>query len=685
MPESKNLFDYTFQIIQKLLKGQYNKNTPFFICTVQNNPDTFSETLFINNYDSIPEIILDQKYNFNNYQYRIIQTKINISVFIKPDFKALLISNDHFFLYVLDSKSAINFKLTLDAQITDDQFNSKKINKNQLTDLKENKVILSNCNINKRDDLKKVITKEVAEEKKKHILQNINSFDFNFLKKIDELWNELDCITTDGNLSSSGSRETDRIRQVLLNEIAKLTDTSFIKINPDFDIKSPFNLWNSWNNKETHAPIQIQEIWNKLSFPIQGISLNRFNKRFPIEIIALFLWGNFYNYFWKKHLAQKLIYFFSTVDKNCELLFKILFELSEKYSFFDFSNTIVMRSNQVPGFYALETKEKEILNINQNKQTHYTFRFKSYPKIKIDKPVQITYSNNNIIVIPSYNHIKDYGTNVCAIKISTLEIVISLAWRQFTVWIAGCRFKFLLKKNRYQISVRSPQKDVEISLNGEKIYFENRYKKYYLDIIKHDFQPDFQIFDKSGFLYSNKSDFFLFNNELLFYPNTISRNGIIPENILLKTEDSQKPINLVKNYNSVLFKIPHKIENGSMIFPKTGKKRVRLEVIPTIHFQLMETTVAELIVRLGIFCDPILESECKKLIKNYWDLNFNIYKISDLSYYNFDLNLYICEKGPDQETPFFKVTSLKDHASKKVLHFSLNSFNNWLDRYFFNI
>ena len=194
-----------------------------------------------------------------------------------------------------------------------------------------------------------------------------------------------------------------------------------------------------------------------------------------------------------------------------------------------------------------------------------------------------------------------------------------------------------------------------------------------------------QVYDDFGYLYDlDKNEKFI-DERLWIYSNTTNKHGLLPANITLRTSGLQKQARIVNNYQVIPYNLSRTGKSAEIVFPKIGKTILQQNLAEKTLIKLMKLPFQELTICLGIFCDIQLKEICSELLETYWNRDLIILPINELSYYNYDLNFYISDQVGQEGDAFFKIKTLKQYASKKVLIFTMESLKKWLESYFLNI
>jgi hypothetical protein len=262
------------------------------------------------------------------------------------------------------------------------------------------------------------------------------------------------------------------------NSICKLIGIEGIKIkldqvNNSRDIEGEFlnHLINSTDQLDGNIYEQIQKKWNYLHIPAIRLKLQKLIHENPDELIALAYLALQYRFWWYQKLEDLLLQF---LPENKKSIFKFL-------SLINNSNTVRFRKDSI-----YFSKYNTSLNVRVHKNLaglltikdttqggeHFTYLEKENTFFfKINKSIDLVYfpRSSSFIIRPRLYHPYTDKCINCKIKISEYSVDIPLIWDQFTIEFKKCRFKFLRKKDRFQVTIKFSKSVQCIKLNEDHI------------------------------------------------------------------------------------------------------------------------------------------------------------------------------------------------------------------------
>ncbi len=363
-------------------------------------------------------------------------------------------------------------------------------------------------------------------------------------------------------------------------------------------------LLKSTNHRLDNMYEEIQRKWNYLHIPAIRLKLQKLIYDNPDEFIALAYLALQYRFWWYEKLEHIIL---SHLPEEKMLIFKVL-SLINKFTIIRFNQDSVFISKYTG---SLQSQNSIILeNLFTKRDTRRSReQFTCIEKnakfyIKINKCVDFEY-------FPKYNciHIRPqlftqfkYNKKECLIKISDFLLYIPLIWDQFTVEYNKCRFKFLRKKDRFQVTIKFAKTVQRITLNDDQIekHLES-IKKYYIPIKRAKSEIDISIYNEYGAKIIKSNQYF---GNIVIKGYGLNTYGILNSNFRI-FPDNQK-----KSYTIDLDEKAHHplpfINNNLELTLKASKfvpLKVQLYQSDSLIIKLLSINAADLFYKLKIYTD----------------------------------------------------------------------------------
>jgi hypothetical protein len=431
---------------------------------------------------------------------------------------------------------------------------------------------------------------------KYHILNNIRIQDRKKQLILDELWFTQKGINPDRQLNISQFNENLTTSDVLLwaleliyymdwidfndDEIKKKYQTIFSEIpcNHRIFFDAYFN-----NNYEPNEIIDsLQSWWDQFSLPLYRIKFKKELKFNPSLIFVIYSLSLHLKLPWSQDLYQ-LSNYFSQEPQIAILAYlnQLMIIINDK------QHTVkIIPGPEIAGNLKSLRRGKSDFRFTSFGNKYFTSLFQDNNKIfKIDKEVIIFFNEikNDITVTPNIIPLEQhrFRKNIISIKLNDKKYHIPLVWKKAELSLPGCRFRWIFKKDRFQITCHPEKFLSSINIDEKLIDFNNKKITYYHPIGNSAKTVVIKLLDISG-----RS--FLVNHELS--KNTVQligwiqdRHGLLVDryNIRLNSRQilcrSQGSGQLIHS-----FEIPMKIDRieilSKKIYHNMTIKRIKNEV-----------------------------------------------------------------------------------------------------------
>ncbi len=375
-----------------------------------------------------------------------------------------------------------------------------------------------------------------------HPIHQISSNNKNFLIKIDECWANLDCISQGREIRTIiSAQKFIWLQEIYLyfgwydelslfykykhSHVDELNDSDKYWLEKAHDrfILSYQNQKKSETEKEQNffnAYIDgkliddpelnqnLQSFWERISKPAMRAYFERSFMTNPHEIIAFGLLATDRQFWWADTLRNKILKLIAeSADKSFRSIIELLFYLKSDHLNIAIITNGLHFTGTNKNFSGSEVRmtdtgicfkchqEKSVVSTSANQGDVFSFRVNKNVKIHYQAEKKLLKIYPMVFQPP----VTANSLNYIQIESSNIRFDIPLIWRNFIAEINGNRFKFILKKDRYQVNIKRKQSEEALSLNGEKILFEDSlYTKIYIDIKKRPSHSYLQVFDQTG-------------------------------------------------------------------------------------------------------------------------------------------------------------------------------------------
>ena len=265
---------------------------------------------------------------------------------------------------------------------------------------------------------------------------------------------------------------------------------------------------------------KMQSTWEKYSLPLfSNVFRDRLNNR-PEEWAAFYLLAKNAGFVWADWLAEKIRQ--ELEDTHLQTIFQLIRLVKNNVVFarMDQDRFFMTSGGGEGNIHGLRTGAPEITfsQIRRKKKVYCRFNQEQLFEFEIDQAVRLEFDlKQKRLTIRPYEVLPplpplDYQR--VEVSVSGFRLEIPLIWRQFFISFNGVRLRFLLKKKKFQISVRRPKSLPQIRINGRELPQESgRYIKTYLDVERQSGQWQIQLCDILGrrkkFFSKNEHEYYI--------------------------------------------------------------------------------------------------------------------------------------------------------------------------------
>ena len=278
------------------------------------------------------------------------------------------------------------------------------------------------------------------------------------------------------------------------NNIAKMANSRYrivvSDLNPDKPIDKPVIRKNTflyfylygWQDAEETLLENIQNKWESISSPARQEYFKGAVRNNPHEFIAFSLLARQLNLCWAQQVAERIE---SCLEGTMKYLFRLMTLLQTSIAYSIDINRIRLQANpETANRQLLSHTEFEFRSNRFGKETFTGFHTKDGYDIQIDKAVlmDIFPKKKRIRIKPLLYHPpnEEINYNFLSIYDGKQTIQVPLIWHQFRLLNKNWRIKFLLKKHRFQLSVRLFNKETRLTIGNIPVEtFGRLYHKMY--------------------------------------------------------------------------------------------------------------------------------------------------------------------------------------------------------------
>jgi len=295
-----------------------------------------------------------------------------------------------------------------------------------------------------------------------------------------------------------------------------------------------------WRDSEETLLDKIQNKWESISSPARAEYLKRAVRDDTDEYIAFALLARQLNFHWAGQAAEKIE---NHLEGTIKDVFCLLILLQEKIVSFVVNKRVRLRAG------------KE--NAERVRLSHAYFKFASSRfgkdiftdfsaddgfEIQIDKAVllDISFGQKRIRIKPPLCHPPDDGLDYQYLTISDERqtIQVPLVWRSFRLQNKKWRIKFLLKKNRFQLSIRIFERETRLKIGHVSVdSVEKNHFKLYWPVEKSPGKIVFSLLDEKG---NRMYSLYPGLNTIYFRGYGLDRYGLLQEKFNVFLNDSKK-------------------------------------------------------------------------------------------------------------------------------------------------
>lgn len=417
----------------------------------------------------------------------------------------------------------------------------------------------------------------IAQERAIHPLNSIVSQDMQWLDRADAYWSAIEFLGYDGAVKKSVLENKNKSLSVLLYEWSVLfpinDEPASRLIKDDYQLirEEAISFWEEASGVDAYSP---QIVWNLFGVPLMYRKLQQILADHPENVLVLYFDALKSGHFWHSLLLKQIVSMLSKAEPSfCPMLqIMVLFQTRLRLHVSASEISVIPQQSPEPWSFQNETLRVAM-------QDKY-FRFHALNfnlDILIDKYVRIVLNNQRKTLVLSPLYADDIGIKLhqCLITIDEFQIAIPLVWHSFSLKIRNVRLRFLLKKGRYQLTIKGNSAQKPITIGEESVSFDKQqYHRIYIPVPKQLYDARFQFYDMHGCGVMNL-------NQGSYYIQALVTDyrGILQESLQAKQQGSKKS----KHIDLITEKGLPKIDLKEGIEIYGGRRKV---------FEVIETKVA---------------------------------------------------------------------------------------------
>ena len=716
-------------LLEKYLRRKYNpnvKNASFFTYKqISFNSFTIREKVnSVRIYNTNPDRTIEAL----QFDFRIPQSRVYYREIQAPEFvlQSIHCFDDQVIIFKnIDRKNDLRLETTQEIQCIP-EVNVSETNHYDLSGLDQIIIIFKPSLVKDVKKLpaywRRIMDAEIA----LHPLNQMRSNDYNVLCNIDQLWSEVDQIGRNRTISVNGQKELDFYDFIWIQELYlhfgwfRELDDFYKSLNVSaLRAEQGYILWLLFNRyqhiylvqgrdalEETKYKAQdeevniseflsfylnqsllsdsqlnekIQAFWEYFNIPARRLRTSEYVQKNPDECIALALLAQGHHFWWISKLADHLNL---ALHGSKRVLFNILFQIKKVVNL-----KITKEGFTISGFpESISTQYQDrLLNHYRFKQvkqrsaeiTHLDINTGSC--ISIDKIVAIEYvfAESALKIHPLVCgplNLPDVN-NSCSISVADHKLQVPLIWSKFTINFFGNRFKFLRKKDRYQVSVKIKKGIESLFINGSELFSEKGlYQKQYVNIKKGEGTVHVDVFDRFGSRLSQSV------KQIVFMGFGLDRYGIMQSDFqIYEDHGKSRRIKLDGISCNVILKNPN-IAAWVLRGKYQLKQSIKLSRMPDLCNQLLYTDPDWLKNTLIIYTDHLTPARYREITEQCRErLGFipKIRKLSELRAYSSYVTIIISDQEIGLEifrTDLFSLIRFKDNKKHIGLQLKENNY-----------
>lgn len=342
----------------------------------------------------------------------------------------------------------------------------------------------------------------VYKEKKAHPLSYINISNQSLIEQISRQWSTF--CASPKHLSSNYGEKYNLAFKLLAAELQNYFPLKNLLPNKVDRISTSgtfTSILMAGKEKGPGIKALIQSYWDKLNMPIFERLFQHTLLVEPDEIVAFIILAKRYNFYWFPFLTERLF-------KELENTPSVLWEGLKLYMLLGANCTI--RQDKVYKIATCFVKDDVgrtewqqgtfTLNSFKNKKRVFSsFKSTGFAPVKIDRDVHFAWEHTQLKILPNLWQYEVGELNKIDIEIGENSYSIPLVWRTFEVEIGALRLRFLLKKRRFQVSLKGHENLGRVKVNGMILSFNvSRYHKLYLTLSGNHSYMAYNFYSHSG-------------------------------------------------------------------------------------------------------------------------------------------------------------------------------------------
>lgn len=417
-----------------------------------------------------------------------------------------------------------------------------------------------------------ILNRLYSNEKKIHPLALLRSSDLTFMETVDKLWSHITCIGPDREVAFSEKKDLSTeeagslfwLRELYyylgwFDEANKMSRRHpGVFDGPGVDKGPFFNLYNWGVEDEKEWPAgDLESYWMAICNPSKNGALQELITENPNEVIAFSFLALRSQFWWYDIMFERIDGALKTMEATgVWKIWKLFFLLQRMYFSAkkgDWYRFMVCGREENTAF---ETDEIVLQHLKRKSGKTLLFQFKGTFTITVNQDVVLAYnrSRNEVELVP-YTEASPffyYRFPTAVLKHNGLLIRIPLAWRQFEIQADGLRLKFLLKKKRFQISVRKTDTGQVFELDHYRSGSNRaeRYIKLYREVQTIEPVVHCRVYDNLG---NKLSTFGPHISRIRPVITAVDRYGVLCESAHIKINNPSKGQTLICNQRKADF------------------------------------------------------------------------------------------------------------------------------------
>ncbi len=341
--------------------------------------------------------------------------------------------------------------------------------------------------------------KWVQEERAMHPLNAFVVQDVKWLKEVDSLWAQSRLLDFRNAPLTELLHSSDRSIVMLLAAYFEIWP-GFLTPEEEQSLQHTIQLLRNdavsfWKNAVGIEEYTPQAVWNLFGIPLMRYKFFQLISSNPDKALFLYFDSIRSGLYHLSRLYREIEDFFAESFPDILPVMRLLYLAIERLGI---NTNAGLLLDPYHSFKNWSFTNSDFNVAVQREHTHVKF-LKYSLDIHIDKPVRffIDPEQKRITLSPVLTSDTECNFHRCVVKLDGYQFSIPLIWRNFVLTVGRTRFRFLLKKDRFQLTIK--KKTGCVSINNLDFNFDERqYQRVYLNVPGNIQQAVYNFYDLDG-------------------------------------------------------------------------------------------------------------------------------------------------------------------------------------------